>query len=155
MSKLCLKFSKFEQCPCPSQEAGSGAVGLAASVQAFPTPFGVPKRFERPLTCVWVQLSDAVLRASLQPDPSYTRCENLWSCSSAVSQRVWKSGGPATAPLLCNVLCATSTFRVYAHVGVCTLQCIQKGTAGSRGNFCRGGPQHGRQAGGSVSFSFR
>ena len=61
--------------------------------------------------------SDAVLRASLQPDPSYTRCENLWSCSSAVSQRVWKSGGPTIAPLLCNVLCAANTFEhVCAHV---------------------------------------
>ena len=26
-------------------------------------------------------------------------------------QRVWKAGSPATAPLLCNVLCAASTFE--------------------------------------------
>ena len=72
---------------------------------------------EPPLTCVWVPLSDAVLRSAPQPNPSCQHCENLGACSSAVSQRVWKSGGPTIAPLLCNVLCAASTFEhVCAHV---------------------------------------
>jgi hypothetical protein len=53
-----------------------------------------------------------------------------------VSQRVWKAGGKAIAPLLSNVLCAASTFEhVYGHVGVYTLLYFWKGIAGSRGNF--------------------
>ncbi len=41
-----------------------------------------------------------------------------------MSQRVWKAGGPSAAQLLCNVLCAASTFEhVYLHVGPAYAHC--------------------------------
>ena len=65
----------------------------------------------------------AVLHAAPQPDRSNPRCENRRAGSSPVSQRVWKAGGPATTPLLCNVHCSASTFehtrtRAYADSSI-------------------------------------
>jgi hypothetical protein len=76
---------------------------------------------------------------------------------SSVSACLEGGGSSHCSVVMQRPLCGKH-FRTHAHVGVCTLQYIRKGTAGSRGNFktrCRGGPQHGRRARGCVSFWFR
>ena len=87
--------------------------------RVFPMPFGASQRLERPPPCVWVQLSDALHRSRTHPTSSVKTCGRaLQQCLSVSGRR-----GPATAPLLCNILCAARTFDhtrmwAYAHCSI-------------------------------------
>jgi hypothetical protein len=97
------------------------ALGWWHQYKVFLTPFRVYQRLERLPPCVLAQLSDAELHAARQPGRSSPPA--LQACYAALSQHVWKAGGPATAPVLCTVFCAATILNT------CLRAYIRKGTA--------------------------